>query len=314
VGSPRCFSRMRKPALDLGTETAVDSGGSLEKRSIKPIKSLCGQPSGSCAGAPNRKCCRIPLSGNQEGSLSTNLPRLPYLILAVTTPCNLAPGAAKGVSRGYLPASRNRNNALGFRLAQSARAAFRPGPEPVGPGSRPDVWCAGSMSPFPGLARRGAPNSTLRTADSGACRLRPKAPLVASGQPLDVAGCSPGSQVSPATSLFVRGAHRSKQAATFPQVGAGAAEMAPFVRLFLYERKPTLSSARFADSSDLGWCHRLGNRGGSQVVLREYFLLQQLCETLDLLCRSRAAAPESPDICTGRAGSNKRLFEQEVQR
>jgi len=36
----------------------------------------------------------------------------------------------------------NRNNNLGFRLAQSARAAVRPCPEPVCP--RTDrAWCAG---------------------------------------------------------------------------------------------------------------------------------------------------------------------------
>ena len=40
----------------------------------------------------------------------------------------------------------NRNNNIGFRLAQSARAAFWPNPEPVC--SRTDgVWCAGVHEP-----------------------------------------------------------------------------------------------------------------------------------------------------------------------
>ncbi len=52
----------------------------------------------------------------------------------------------------------NRNNNLGFRLAQSTRAAMRRAR------SRPVHGRAGcgarvSMSPFPGLAGTGAPNS-----------------------------------------------------------------------------------------------------------------------------------------------------------
>jgi hypothetical protein len=66
----------------------------------------------------------------------------------------------------------NRNNNVGFRLAQSARTTQS---RPVhGPTER-DVRV--SMSPPPGLAGMGAPNSIARTAGDGAGRPWPKAPF-----------------------------------------------------------------------------------------------------------------------------------------
>ncbi len=84
-------------------------------------------------------------------------------------------GSWNNKPRNLRSAKRNRNNNLGFRLAQSARAAVgrtrsRPVHGQAGRGARV------STSLFPGLAGRGAPNSMPGTAGGGAGRLRPKAP------------------------------------------------------------------------------------------------------------------------------------------
>ena len=70
----------------------------------------------------------------------------------------------------------NRNNNIGFRLAQSARAALgRARSRSVEGQAGCGAWV--SMSPFPGLARRGAPNSTPGMAGPTVSSSRRKPPV-----------------------------------------------------------------------------------------------------------------------------------------